>query len=178
MTYPPYQHPADAPGYDPVYPPVWPAPAPVWGPPPLRAAAPAGKPWLVPVLVGGGGLLLGLLVATLLMTVVYTSAAEQIGRGVAEGFTDGVAESMGQFAPGFPSGPIGQDVEQTDPVPPDELGADPVLDQYAADCFAGDFGACDDLYYLSPPLSAYEEYGGTCGGRVKIYAVMSCTELE
>ena len=61
---------------------------------------------------------------------------------------------------------------------PGELGPDPVLDEYAQECFAGELQACDDLYYESPPLSAYEEYGSTCGGRVKIYTVPYCTELD
>ena len=32
--------------------------------------------------------------------------------------------------------------------------------------------------YESPPLSAYEDYGDPCGGRVKKYAVVACTDLE
>jgi hypothetical protein len=63
-------------------------------------------------------------------------------------------------------------------VPPQGLGPDPVLDGYAQQCFAGDFQACDDLFFESPPLSAYEEYASTCGGRVKIYTVPYCTELD
>jgi hypothetical protein len=62
-------------------------------------------------------------------------------------------------------------------VEPGDLGPDPVLDTYAADCFAGDLQACDDLYYEAPPLSDYESYALTCGGRVKEYAVAACSEL-
>ncbi len=50
--------------------------------------------------------------------------------------------------------------------------------QYAADCFNGTFQACDDLLYESPPLSEYEDYAITCGGRVKQWDVMACTDLE
>ena len=38
--------------------------------------------------------------------------------------------------------------------------------------------ACDDLMYASPPLSDYEEYASTCGGRVEEFSVPVCTELE
>jgi hypothetical protein len=186
MTYPPYPAPTDPPSYDPGYPTTWAAPAAAWGPVAwgpasagtTPAPAPAARPWLLPALVGAGGLVAGLLLATLLMTVVYTSAAEDIGRGVAEGFADGMAESMQGFTGGYPGFPSEEQVEQTEPVPPGDLGADPVLDRYAEDCFDGDLTACDDLFYVSPPLSPYEEYGGTCGGRVKVYTVASCTELE
>ena len=63
-------------------------------------------------------------------------------------------------------------------LPPGDLGSDPTLDEHADACFAGDFQACDDLVYESVPLSEYEEYGGTCGGRVKPYDVATCTDLE
>ncbi|WP_409332464.1 hypothetical protein [Trujillonella humicola] len=69
------------------------------------------------------------------------------------------------------------EVEQFPPVPPGELGADPQLDRYAQECFDGDLDSCDDLYAESPPLSAYEEYASTCGGRVKTYSMPLCTEL-
>ena len=48
---------------------------------------------------------------------------------------------------------------------PDGLGDDPVLDQYAQDCYDGDMQACDDLYDDSEVGSRYETYGGTCAGR-------------
>src|SRR5690606_16856796 len=63
------------------------------------------------------------------------------------------------------------------PIPPGDLGDDPLLDQYAADCYAGDMEACDDLYWESPIDSAYEEYGDTCAGRAT-EPVMSCTDLD
>jgi hypothetical protein len=78
------------------------------------------------------------------------------------------AEEMG------PGGPV----EQFPAVEPGDLGPDPVLEAYAGSCFAGELQACDDLFYEAPPLSDYEEYGSTCGGRVKAYVAMSCTELE
>jgi hypothetical protein len=57
-------------------------------------------------------------------------------------------------------------------------GPDPVLDAYAQACFEGDYQACDDLFFESPPLSDYEEYGGSCGGRIKANSVMACSELD
>ncbi|MGY1773619.1 hypothetical protein [Blastococcus sp. SYSU D00813] len=96
-------------------------------------------------------------------------ATEQMYELEEEYVTDG---SYGWSAYGPP------DVEQFPPVPPGDLGADPELDQYAQECFDGDLDSCDDLYSESPPLSAYEEYAATCGGRVKSYSAPFCTDLE
>lgn len=48
---------------------------------------------------------------------------------------------------------------------PGDLGDDPELDALAQDCFDGDFGACDQLFFDSPVDSDYEAYGDSCGGR-------------
>lgn len=58
------------------------------------------------------------------------------------------------------------DVAPGDPVPPVDLGDDPEYQPLAEGCFAGDFGACDDLYFASPVGSDYELYAQTCGGRL------------
>ena len=50
-------------------------------------------------------------------------------------------------------------------IPPDGLGNDPILDQYAQSCYDGDMEACDTLYNESEVDSTYETYGGTCAGR-------------
>ena len=50
-------------------------------------------------------------------------------------------------------------------MPPEELGDDPVLNEYAQSCFDGDMEACDALYEKSEADSLYESYGGTCAGR-------------
>ena len=50
-----------------------------------------------------------------------------------------------------------------------EFGDDPALDELALDCEAGDFAACDQLYFDSPiseSTGSYEGYGATCGGRL------------
>ncbi|WP_104524934.1 hypothetical protein [Blastococcus atacamensis] len=144
------------------------------------------------------GLAAGAVGATFLVTAAFAGTAEDIGRAMAEefgpsiseGVRDGMVdaaeeqmdaymledESMGWYAdePGFSGG----DVEQFPAVEPEDLGPDRVLDEYAQSCFEGDYQACDDLMYESPPLSAYEEYASTCGGRVKEFTVPACTELE
>ena len=62
--------------------------------------------------------------------------------------------------------------------PPDGLGDDPVLNQYAQSCYDGDMDACDALYNGSKVGSDYETYGGTCGGRQPISNsdVVFCTD--
>lgn len=52
-----------------------------------------------------------------------------------------------------------------EPQEPGDLGDDPELDALAQDCFDGDFGACDQLFFDSPVDSDYEAYGDSCGGR-------------
>ncbi|WP_040337286.1 hypothetical protein [Candidatus Blastococcus massiliensis] len=103
--------------------------------------------------------------------------------GVIEGNDEVLERTMEEFGgvfegmPGMPGMP-GEDVDEFPPVPPEALGPDPVLDEYAQQCFEGELQACDDLLYESPPMSDYEEYASTCGGRVKPYTVFACTELE
>ncbi|TDE88576.1 hypothetical protein EXU48_22910 [Occultella glacieicola] len=46
-----------------------------------------------------------------------------------------------------------------------DYGSDPHLDRLHDQCEAGDYAACDDLYFESPVGSEYEEFGDTCGGR-------------
>ncbi|TQN37463.1 hypothetical protein FHU33_4115 [Blastococcus colisei] len=137
------------------------------------------------------GLLIGVVGSGLVVTALFTASAEDIGqemaervgsaveRGIVDGTRQAMEEAMGAFPEdlGFPSGPVPTS-EQFPPVPPEDLGPDPVLDDYAQLCFDGALQACDDLLYESPPMSDYETYATTCGGRVKEYTVMSCTELE
>jgi hypothetical protein len=63
-------------------------------------------------------------------------------------------------------------------VAPDGLGDDPVLDEYAANCYDGDMRACDTLYDQSDVGSTYEAYGGTCAGRqpIRDSDVVYCTD--
>ncbi|MFP5369219.1 MAG: hypothetical protein ACLGI3_00485 [Actinomycetes bacterium] len=109
-----------------------------------------------------GALLVGGVAGFLIATVAFMTGAGGLGPGM----------GVGMEAEPLPP------VEEFPAVPPGELGPDPVLDEYADACFAGELQACDDLLYESPPLSEYEEYATTCGGRVKPYGVASCTELE
>jgi hypothetical protein len=171
-------------------------PAMVWGPPPIPSWSPAwqqpsfpapfpggpqagplprmhsGSPWLLG-LVAFAALLTGAAGAGFLAMVLFVSGAEDIGRGIGEEFALSI-EADGGMSAYSGSGPV----EEFPAVAPGTLGPDPVLDAYAASCFDGELVACDDLYFESPPMSDYEEYAGTCGGRVKLFAVMSCTELE
>lgn len=64
------------------------------------------------------------------------------------------------------------------PSDPSGLGEDAGLDGYAQRCHDGLLSACDDLNSLSPPMSSYEQYGRTCGGRVPTADVTSCEELD
>ncbi|MFD2091957.1 hypothetical protein [Blastococcus deserti] len=188
-------------------PPQAPAWAPAWEPPPTSGWRAPGAPTAAPAgparsrgplglaLVAGVGLLAGAVGAALLVTAAFLAGAEDIGRqmadqvgpaverGIADGSEEAMQAAMDQLMgavpedlalPGEPVDPA----EQFPPTPPEDLGSDPALDQYAQQCFDGALQACDDLYYESPPMSEYETYANTCGGRVKEYTVGSCTELE
>jgi hypothetical protein len=52
-------------------------------------------------------------------------------------------------------------------------GDDSTLDALWDACGGGDGAACDELYWISPVDSEYEEYGNTCGNRKKD-GVFSC----
>jgi hypothetical protein len=138
--------------------PVWPAPywAPApgpWGPPP-----PPRRGWTrrtVALVVAGGVVLAGGLVALVVL------AGLNIGRSQASAMS-AVAAAPTTAPPSEPTG----------------LGTDAELDGLAQDCHDGYFMACDDLFDLSPSGSGYEQYGMTCGGRVKAYSVAACMDLE
>lgn len=166
-------------------PPAWAAPTPPATPPPARPGRRPGA--LVLAVVALLGVVAGSVAATLLVTAVFVGSAEDIGREIGDGISASISEGMAasmegsmfsmdeEFAwgGGYPVAPE----ELAEPVPP-VPGPDPVLNAYAQGCFEGDYQACDDLFYESPPLSDYEEYGGTCAGRVKQMDVMACTDLD
>jgi len=68
-------------------------------------------------------------------------------------------------------------------VPPsqyiDDYGSDAQFDGLADQCFAGDLGACDDLYAQTPvgDAGSYEDYGGSCGGRLDDQRPGQCQTL-
>jgi hypothetical protein len=146
------------------------------------------------VLVAAVAALLGAVAAGVLVTAVLLGKTEDIGReiadaaapgiedsvsdGVSKGMTDAMDGVTGLLEEGTALDPSAGPVEQFPPTEPGDLGPDPVLDDYADSCFGGDLQACDDLYYEAPPLSDYEAYGWSCGGRVKAYSVPTCTELD
>jgi hypothetical protein len=173
--------------------PGWGAPATAWTPPgavpPPAAESPRRSGTVVLVLVALAGLLVGAVGAGLVMSAVFLASARDMGEemadGVGEEIVSSLEESLAESMEGFggalmPAATVGSGgpVEQFPPVEPGELGPDPVLDVYAQNCFGGDLQACDDLYYESPPMSGYEDYGSTCGGRVKPLTVYACTELD
>jgi hypothetical protein len=183
VSVPPHQPPSRTSGD--VYGPegVWgPPPTPSWmrgGPPPPGPALPspgqrprtaADRP-LVLVLVALASLLVGGVGGGIAM-LLFLSGAQDPGWGLGEEF------AQSEDGPG-PGGETGyRPVDQFPPTAPGALGDDPTLDAHASDCFDGDLAACDTLYFEAPPMSDYEEYAITCGGRVKAWAVVSCTELD
>lgn len=160
---------------------------PAWGPsaPP---AAPASRHRTALLLLAGAAV--GAAVAGLVAFVVLLAGAREMvvaaGASAGEGLVAAMSEDVGGVY-GYEHGyeeegalaPSGMpDPEQVPAVAPGVLGPDPVLDAYAQGCFTGDLQSCDDLLYESPPLSRYEQYAGTCGGRVEQGAVYACTELD
>jgi hypothetical protein len=146
--------------------PAWPAPSPYAAPVAVAEPRRGTGSLVAAAAVGAAVLSAGVVVAALLSSLLLSSALTSAVAAQTE------AVSGGGIATG------GAAVEQSDPVEPGVLGADPALDGYAADCFTGSLDACDQLFYESTPFSEYERYGSTCGGRVKPYTVAYCTDLE
>jgi hypothetical protein len=162
-------------------------PAPTgWGPaappwPGQPGPPPAGARSLVPALVAAVVVAVGVVVAAVLGALVLGASADDLGRAIGESSADAMAAEMDSggvlgWSAAPPEDP--RQIEQSEPVAPGELGNDAVLDGYADACFGGDLQACDDLYTDSKPLSAYEHYALTCGGRVKAFDVSLCTDLD
>ncbi len=156
-----------------------PAAAPPPAPLPAAPVAPA-RPGLAVAALVAAGLVLGLVLAGVVVGVLVRGAADDAGRAAGEAMGESMEEALYGGVPADPyavGGTLGS-VEQSEPVPPGDLGPDPVLDGYAQECFDGDLQSCDDLFTESPPLSDYEEYALSCGGRVKAWTVPLCTELD
>jgi hypothetical protein len=159
VTCPPSCPPGNGPAAGPQpYGTVWPAP--YWGPAPgpWGAPPPPRRRWTrrtVALVVTGGVVLAGGLVALVVL------AGLSIGRTQASAMS-AVAAAPTTAPPSEPTG----------------LGTDAELDGLAQDCHDGYFMACDDLFDLSPSGSGYEQYGMTCGGRVKPFDVEYCTDLS
>jgi hypothetical protein len=62
------------------------------------------------------------------------------------------------------SSPTGEDIPPAT-VPPDGLGDEPVLDEFAEECFDGSMESCDLLALASEDGTDYQVYGLTCAGR-------------
>jgi hypothetical protein len=112
----------------------------------------------------------GIVAACVLAVAVLGAAiAGAVGLGRAAGQAMTSAEAI--------TGPAAASVQTAAPVDPAGLGSDPVFNGQAQNCHDGDMQACDDLYDNSDPMSRYEQYGMTCGGRVKPFDVDYCTDL-
>ncbi|WP_299953807.1 hypothetical protein [uncultured Modestobacter sp.] len=170
----------------PPQPPSWPAagwgpgapgPGTAWpGPPPAPPAARPTGASPAAAAVRAGVLALGIVLAVVVGALVLRSGADDLGRGIGEGWAEASAAAVADASSGYPDpGWYDPVPEQSDPEAPDGLGDDPVLDGLAQQCFDGDLPACDDLYLEAVP--GYREYGLTCAGRVEAYAVYSCAEL-
>ncbi|MFQ1000338.1 hypothetical protein [Modestobacter sp. SSW1-42] len=178
----PVQPPTDGSPYP--QPAAW-TPSGAWAPA-APATAPAGAPrgpGVRGVVLALAGAAVGAAVAALVVSVVLVSGARELVREAGTAAGDSIAVAVGGGVYGYEdegvSAPYGMpEPEQFPAVEPGELGPDPVLDTYARDCFGGELQSCDDLYFQAPPLSSYEEYGGTCGGRVKTGSVYARTELD
>ena len=164
MSYPPPYPPGAPPSWPPATPPSghgpppWPHATGYWAPGPWGAPPPptGRRRWdgkTVALLVGGGVVVVAIL-------VVVVVAGLSAGRSGSPALASAVAVTT---AP--PSDPTG-------------LGEDPGLDGYAQRCHDGLMSACDDLYQLSEPMSRYEQYAVTCGGRVRAASVAICTDLD
>ncbi len=100
---------------------------------------------------------------------------------------DAIAEDIGlecfvdeedltsDFSDDFSDGDIGVGVAPQDAIP--EYGTDPELDALADACYAGDYGACDDLYAQAAAGSGYEAYGDTCAGLQELGTGQFCAEV-
>ena len=158
---------------------------------PDAGAAPRRRTQLALALAVVAGVVAGAVATAFLVTAAFISAAEEIGRGMSEGLRSDIGRSVGE---GFTqslsedmAGSMRQEgisvstdvasVELHEPVAPGDLGPDPALNAYARSCFAGDYHNCDVLFAEAPPLSEYENYGGTCAGRVKADELTHCTDL-
>lgn len=171
--------------------PTWQPGPPMAQPPPTPPARPGRSTLFLIGLAALLGTLAGAVGAAFLVANVVVDGAD-IGAeiaeemesamrdGIADGMADGMRESIGDLEElygGMYDQPA-EDVEQFPPAPFEGTGSDPEFDGYAQECFEGDLGTCDELLWDSPPMSDYEDYASTCGGRVKPFAVYSCTELE
>ncbi|MDQ1660062.1 MAG: hypothetical protein QOJ68_42 [Blastococcus sp.] len=171
--------PAGAPPQQGPYPPAWDAPAPpqwdsqsappwVQGPGPW--SPPPGTWWPQPPAPAprrprSRKVVVAIVVACVLGVVV-------LGAAIAGVF------AMGRAAADRATSSASASVTPSPPVAATGLGDDADLNGYATRCHDGDMQACDDLYDQSDPMSRYEQYGMTCGGRVKPFDVEYCTDLD
>jgi hypothetical protein len=84
------------------------------------------------------------------------------------------ADGSGPPVPPTPTTPVPPPPAPDPPVPvtrdalPGDYGDDPIMDDLADSCGAGDLDDCDDLYSEAPADTDYELFGRTCGARVPL----------
>jgi hypothetical protein len=127
-------------------------------------------------LVALAGVVAGAVGGAFLVTAVFLGSAEEMGEGIGRGMAEEMYAPLPEESGWYGTAPL-DPAEVGDPVAP-VTGPDPVLDGYAQACFDGDHQSCDALFFESPPMSDYEDYGATCGGRLGPRQVWSCTELD
>lgn len=136
-------------------PPAWPAAGPPSAPghgapyPPYPGyGAPYPYPYPVPRPTGPSGRTIGLVIGAVALVVsmlIFFSLARAVG-----GMTDSL-ETFGALGGGLLTG--------------EAYGDNATLDALWDGCTAGDFDACDELYFRSEVDSEYEHYGDSCGRR-------------
>lgn len=150
--------------------PSWqqPAPVPPWaqGQAPGQWFPPPGGWWPPPPKPPRSRKVVVLVVAACVLGVVLLGAAV-VG-----------AFALGQAAADRSSASASTAVTPRPPVAATGLGDDAQMNAQATQCHDGDMQACDDLFEQSEPMSRYEQYGMTCGGRVKPFDVDYCTDLN
>ena len=135
------------------------------GYPPPGQPPPDGRPWNQPGDPGGQpptgsrGTVIALVVAAVLVLAAVGVAMWLLSGRDSRSSSAGPTSSTTQEQPA-PGGALPPPT-----VTPDGLGDDPVLNQYAQDCYDGIMDACDDLYLESEEDSQYAAYGDTCAGR-------------
>ncbi len=121
--------------------------SPMYQAPPAHGAPPGG---IADAPTSGGGTRWGLIALIVFLIVAVIGAGVAAVLVVRNGDDSGPSGSVPTAEPASGISGFGDDAE---------------MDALALECEAGDWQACDDLYYDSQPASGYEDYGRTCGGR-------------
>ncbi|MGY1672374.1 hypothetical protein [Geodermatophilus sp. SYSU D00710] len=132
------------------------------------------------VLAGVGALLFFLLrddggstVADPATTTSATRSSSPSSSASSSATSSSRSSSPSSSSPSAPSSPGGGGSPAA-PAPPTGLGDDPTFQPLAQSCFDGDLATCDELWRVTPVDSPYEDYAGTCAGRVEYEGGGTC----